>query len=263
MSERNYAPRGTPVLEARDLRKRYGHVEALRGADFVAYAGQVVCLVGDNGAGKSTLVRALSGVERPDSGALLFQGAPATLHKPGAARRMGIETVYQDLALAEDLDCAANVYLGREIRKGGVLGRVGFLDRREMRRRTVEEFERLGVGIGPTTRAVSGLSGGQKQSVAVARAAMWASAVVFLDEPTAALAAMQTQRVLDLVRRLADTGLAVVLISHDLPQVVEVADQIEVLRLGRRVAHFVREEATTDLLLAAMTGAYVQSKEAS
>jgi simple sugar transport system ATP-binding protein len=263
MTEAGTAAHGRPVLEARGLRKRYGHVEALRGADFVAYSGQVVGLVGDNGAGKSTLVRALSGVERPDSGTLLFRGEPVALHRPGAARRAGIETVYQDLALAEDLDCASNVYLGREVRRGGLLGRLGFLDRREMRRRTLEEFERLGVGIGSTRRPVSGLSGGQKQSVAVARAAMWASAVVFLDEPTAALAAMQTQKVLELVRNLAESGLAVVLISHDLPQVVEVADQVEVLRLGRRVAHFAHEEATTDLLLAAMTGAYVQEREAS
>jgi len=249
------------VLEARGVVKRYGHVEAMRGTDFAMYAGEVVALVGDNGAGKSTLIKILSGALQPDAGEILYEGRRVSMPTPIAARRLGIETVYQDLALANVLDPAANLFMGRELLRKGVLGKLGFTDKREMRRQTADAFEGLGINIAAATRSVAALSGGQRQGVAVARAVTWASKVVFLDEPTAALAAMQTANVLELVRRVADNGLAVALISHDLPQVLEVADRIEVLRLGRRVARFSRADASADALLAAMTGALVQKDE--
>jgi len=244
-----------PILEARAINKTYGHVEALREANFSAYAGEVVALIGDNGAGKSTLIKILSGVAQPDSGRLLFEGRPVTIGSPTAAQRLGIETVYQDLALAPDLDGAANVFLGREPLRSGVLGRLGVLDKRAMRERTLDTFTDLGVGIRDPSASVAYLSGGQRQGVAVARATVWASKVIIMDEPTAALGVVQTGRVLDIVRRVRDRGLAVILVSHNMPEVLAVADRIQVLRLGRRVATFTREEATLESLVGAMTGA--------
>jgi simple sugar transport system ATP-binding protein len=244
-----------PILEARTINKTYGHVEALRGANFSAYAGEVVALIGDNGAGKSTLIKLLSGVEQPDSGQILFAGRPVHIGSPSAAQRLGIETVYQDLALAPDLDGAANVYLGREPLRSGLLGKFGVLDKRVMRERTAQTFTDLGVGIRDPSAAVAYLSGGQRQGVAVARAAVWASKVIIMDEPTAALGVVQTEHVLDVVRRVRERGLAVILVSHNMPEVLAVADRIQVLRLGRRVATFSRDEATLESLVAAMTGA--------
>jgi simple sugar transport system ATP-binding protein len=245
-----------PILEARDLVKRYGSVEALRGASFTAHAGEVVALIGDNGAGKSTLVKCLSGVERPDSGTILLDGKVVTLDSPTAARAHGIETVYQDLAVAPDLDPAANLFLGRELRRPGLLGRLGMLDKVAMRRRAVAEFARLGVQLQSVAVPIGSLSGGQRQSVAVARSVVWASKVVFMDEPTAALGVVQRERVLDVIKRVRDTGVSVVLISHNMPEVLAVADRIEVLRLGRRVARFTT--ATLEELVGAMTGALSQ-----
>jgi simple sugar transport system ATP-binding protein len=245
-----------PILEARDLVKRYGSVEALRGASFSAHAGEVVALIGDNGAGKSTLVKCLSGVERPDSGEILLDGKVVTLDSPTAARAHGIETVYQDLAIAPDLDPAANLFLGRELRRSGLLGRLGMLDKVAMRRRAVAEFARLGVQLQSVEVPIGALSGGQRQSVAVARSVVWASKVVFMDEPTAALGVVQRERVLDVIKRVRDTGVSVVLISHNMPEVLAVADRIEVLRLGRRVARFTT--ATLEDLVGAMTGALSQ-----
>jgi simple sugar transport system ATP-binding protein len=245
-----------PILEARDLVKRYGSVEALRGASFSAHAGEVVALIGDNGAGKSTLVKCLSGVERPDSGEILLDGKVVTLDSPTAARAHGIETVYQDLAVAPDLDPAANLFLGRELRRSGLLGRLGMLDKVAMRRRAVAEFARLGVQLQSVEVPIGALSGGQRQSVAVARSVVWASKVVFMDEPTAALGVVQRERVLDVIKRVRDTGVSVVLISHNMPEVLAVADRIEVLRLGRRVAKFT--SATLEDLVGAMTGALSQ-----
>jgi len=247
-----------PILEARAIDKTYGHVEALGGANFSAYAGEVVALVGDNGAGKSTLIKILSGVAQPDSGQILFEGRPVHIGSPSAAQRLGIETVYQDLALAPDLDGAANIYLGREPVRSGVLGKLGVLDKRAMRAQTSRTFTDLGVGIRDPSAAVAYLSGGQRQGVAVARAAVWASKVIIMDEPTAALGVVQSERVLDVVRRVRDRGLAVILVSHNMPQVLSVADRIQVLRLGRRVATFSRDEATLESLVAAMTGALEQ-----
>lgn len=247
-----------PLLDARELVKHYGNVEALRGASFTAHAGEVVALVGDNGAGKSTLVKCLSGVERPDSGTISFDGEPVGSHSPVTARALGIETVYQDLAVAPDLDPAANLFLGRELRRRGLLGRLGVLDKRAMRRRAVAAFRDLGVSLPDVDVPVGALSGGQRQSVAVARSVVWASRLVFLDEPTAALGVVQRERVLDVIRRVRDRGIAVVLISHNMPEVLAVADRVEVLRLGRRVARFDAASTTVEELVGAMTGALAQ-----
>ncbi|MEU7530221.1 ATP-binding cassette domain-containing protein [Saccharothrix sp. NPDC042600] len=247
-----------PLLDARNLVKHYGSVEALRGASFTAYAGEVVALIGDNGAGKSTLVKCLSGVEQPDDGEIVFDGSPTALPSPVAARRLGIETVYQDLAVAPDLDPAANLYLGRELTKPGPLGWIGVLDKKEMRRRATESFRDLGVSLQSVDVPIGALSGGQRQSVAVARSVVWASRLVFMDEPTAALGVVQRERVLDVVRRVRDQGMAVVLISHNMPEVLAVADRVEVLRLGRRVARFRAADTTVEELVGAMTGALSQ-----
>jgi simple sugar transport system ATP-binding protein len=240
------------VLSAAGIVKNYGHVRALRGASFAAYPGQVTALVGDNGAGKSTLIKILAGVVVPDEGAVAIDGESVSLSGPHDAKRRGIETVYQDLALAPDLDAAGNVFLGREIRRFRVLH-----NHPEMRRRTATAFHELGVGLVQDMRApVATFSGGQKQSVAIARAAMWATKAIIMDEPTAALGVIQTAKVLDLVKRIRDRGIAVVFVSHNLPQVLEVADRIEVLRLGARVARFQQGEADVDRLIAAISGAY-------
>jgi simple sugar transport system ATP-binding protein len=244
-----------PLLEAIGLVKHYGQVQALRGADFTVYPGEVVALVGDNGAGKSTLVKLLSGAGRADEGEIRLDGEPITLETPVDAQRHGIETVYQDLALAPDLDGAANLFLGREICRAGLLGRFGVLDKKAMQKGARSAFRELGVDLQNALTPVSNLSGGQRQSVAVARSVAWASKIVFLDEPTAALGVLQTGRVLDVVRRIRDRGISVVLISHNMPQVLEVADRIEVLRLGRRVARFAAVDATVEQLVGAMTGA--------
>jgi simple sugar transport system ATP-binding protein len=252
-----------PLLEARRIVKSFGRVRALRGASFTVNAGEVVALIGDNGAGKSTMVKTLSGVLTPDDGEIRFEGQTVTIPDPHAARELGIETVYQDLALAPDLESSANLFLGREATRSGLLGKLGFLDKREMRRRTQEAFKQLGVGVQDATAAVATLSGGQRQGVAVARAVTWAGKVVFMDEPTAALGVVQTRNVLDLIKRVRDTGLAVVLISHNMPEVIEVSDRVEVLRLGERVARFKTSDTSMEDLVAAMTGALKQDEEAS
>ncbi len=244
--------RSVPVLEGRGLVKTFGTVNALQGADFIVDAGTVTALIGDNGAGKSTLVKVLSGVHPPDGGTILLDGEPVSFRSPLDAHRLGIETVYQDLALAPHLDAAANVFLGREIRRARV-----FTNKRAMRRRTMAAFRDLEVTtVQDLAVPVALLSGGQRQSVAIARSALWAKRVIFFDEPTAALGVVQTRRVLDLIRRVRDQGLGVVLITHTLPDALEVADRVEVLRFGRRSAHFERADATIELLVAAITGAY-------
>ena len=244
-----------PVLEARDIVKTFGRVAALRGASFTVYPNEVVALVGDNGAGKSTLVKTLVGVHPPDSGEIHFEGRPVHLQSPSDARALGIETVYQDLALAAELDPASNLFLGRERMRPGLLGKLGFLDKRAMRRETDEAFERLSVAIQDVDAPVATMSGGQRQGVAVSRAVTWASKVIFMDEPTAALGVVQTRNVLDLILRVRERGLSVVLISHNMPEVFEVADRIEVLRLGERVARFNKGEASMEDVVGAMTGA--------
>jgi len=245
----------TPVLELSGIVKSYGQVQALRGAALTVYPGEVVALVGDNGAGKSTTVKVISGVIQPDAGEIRVDGRPVTIPDPIAARRLGIETVYQDLALAPDLDPAENLFLGREIMRPGLLGKLGFLDRKAMRAKADEAFGSLGVGIQDTAAQVVTMSGGQRQGIAVGRAVNWADRVLLMDEPTAALGVVQTERVGQLIQRVRASGVAVVLISHNLPFVFEYADRIEVLRLGQRVARLSGATATSENVLGAMTGA--------
>ncbi len=246
---------GQPLLEARGVVKRYGHVEALGGADFTVYPGEVVSLIGDNGAGKSTLVKILSGAVQRDGGELLLDGEEVFPKSPVDVQHLGIETVYQDLAVAPELSASANLFLGRELFRKGPLRLFGTLDDKKMLAQASEHFTRLGVNLRDPRTAVANLSGGQRQSVAVARAAVWATKLIMLDEPTAALGVEQTRRVLDLIRRVRDSGISVVLISHNMPDVLAVSDRVEVLRLGRRVARFTSGNVKSDDLIAAMTGA--------
>src|SRR5215813_12297236 len=249
------------ALEARDITKVYGHVSALAGANFAVKAGEVTALIGDNGAGKSTLIKILSGTETPTSGEILVEGQPVTIDGPLAARRYGIETVYQDLALAPHLNPVQNMYLGREIMRPGLLGHLGFMNNAEMRVGSKKAFDELGATVRNFSGSIGAMSGGQKQAVAVARAAAWAKRVILLDEPTAALGVVQTKSVLDLIRRVRDRGLGVVFVSHSMPHVIQVADEIQVLRLGRRVATYKAKETTMEELVGAMTGAVTQEKQ--
>jgi simple sugar transport system ATP-binding protein len=246
---------GAPLLEARGVVKRYGHVTALSGADFSVHAGEVVALIGDNGAGKSTLVKVLSGVIEPDEGTLTLKGRPIKLDSPQHARDLGIETVFQDLALAPELGPAENAFIGRELLKPGFLGKLGVLDKKTMRQQAFESFTSMGTDVKDLDAPVAALSGGQRQSVAICRSIMWANDLVFMDEPTAALGVRQTRKVLELIRRVAERGVAVVLISHNMPEVLEASDRIEVLRLGRRVAQFRAADTNVEELVGAMTGA--------
>ncbi|MGO1850845.1 ATP-binding cassette domain-containing protein [Microbacterium sp.] len=250
-----------PLLQAKQITRSFGHVKALRGASFDVYPGEVVSLIGDNGAGKSTLVKCLAGADRPDGGEVLLDGAPVEITSPTHAQSLGIETVYQDLALAPDLDAPANLFLGREVYKKG-LRWLGVLDRSRMRTVAEESFRELGTELRSMTAPIGSLSGGQKQNVAVARSIAWASRVVFMDEPTAALGVVQRERVLDVIRRVRDKGVAVVLISHNMPEVLAVSDRIEVLRLGQRVARFTAKDTDVESLVGAMTGAVVQEDAA-
>jgi len=246
------------LLQARGIVKNFGHVRALRGCDFDVYPGEVVAMIGDNGAGKSTLVKIIAGVQPPDNGELYFDGEPVTLADPTEAQALGIETVYQDLALAPDLDPAANLFLGREVLKPGLIGKLGFLDTKAMTAKTLAAFKNLGAGVQSATAPVATMSGGQRQSIAVSRAATWADRLVIMDEPTAALGVVQSRAVLELIRRVRDQGIAVIIISHNMPEVLSVSDRVEVLRLGRRVAQFVTADTDMEALVAAMTGARVQ-----
>jgi simple sugar transport system ATP-binding protein len=250
-----------PVLEARDVVKSFGRVQALRGANFSVYPNEVVALVGDNGAGKSTLVKTLVGVHPPDSGEIFFDGRPVDIRTPHDSRALGIETVFQDLALAAEIDPASNMFLGRELMRSGLLGKLGFLDKATMRRRSDEAFDNLGVRIQDTSAPVANMSGGQRQGIAICRAVTWASKVVFMDEPTAALGVVQTRNVLAQIKRVREHGLSVVLISHNMPEVFEVADRIEVLRLGQRVARLRPADVTMEDIVSAMTGALTFHEE--
>jgi simple sugar transport system ATP-binding protein len=246
-----------PLLEARGIVKRFGGIEALRGADFSIGHAEVVALMGDNGAGKSTLVKTLVGVYRPDEGEILFEGAPLSLSSPKEAQAMGMETVYQDLALAPDLDASANMFLGREVLRAGLPGRLGFLDKRQMRERTRAALASMKVELKSIDAPIANLSGGQRQSIAVVRAVTWADKLVVMDEPTAALGVAQSQAVLDLIHRVKASGRSVIIISHNVPDVLAVADRAEVFRLGRRTARFNHAEMTVANLVGAITGAIV------
>ena len=242
------------LLEARGMVRTYGSVVALDGADFDIEAGQVTALIGDNGAGKSTMVKILSGTEQFEEGEGTLEGQKVVFNNPAAARSHGIETVFQDLALCPHLDPVENLYLNREIKRSGVLGLLGFMDRKAMRDRSVEVFTDLGATVRKLNEPVGTMSGGQKQSVAVARSAAWASKIIFFDEPTAALGVVQTANVLDLIRWVRYKRIGVVLISHSMPEVLEVADTIQVLRRGRRVATIKSADSSVEELVGVMTG---------
>jgi len=238
-----------PILECRGVSKHFGAVVALHEVDFHVSPGEVMALVGDNGAGKSTLVKCIAGIYRIDGGEILFEGNTVDIHGPRDAANLGIEVVYQDLALADNLDVVQNMFLGREELDG-----LRRLDETEMESRAKRTLGELSVTtISSVRQTVAGLSGGQRQSVAVAKAVMWNSKVVILDEPTAALGVAQTRQVLDLVKRLGEQGLAVILISHNLHDIFEVADSITVLRLGQNVAEFKRRETTQQEVVHAIT----------
>lgn len=245
------------VLEARGLVKTFGRVVALDGADFALYPGEVLAVIGDNGAGKSSLIKCLSGAYQPDQGDILMDGEPVHFRGPQEARAVGIETVYQTLAVAPALDIASNLFLGREERKPGVLGSVfRMLDGASMRRKAKEQMTSLGIGtLQNMAQAVETLSGGQRQGVSVARAAAFGSKVIILDEPTAALGVRESTQVLKLIENLRERDMPVILISHNMPQVFEVADRIHVQRLGRRSAVVTPRTVSITDVVAIMTGA--------
>ena len=247
----------TPVLSARRLVKTYGHVVGLDGVSLELFPGEVLAIIGDNGAGKTTLIKCLTGAEIPDEGEIRLDGQLVHFKRPQDAREAGIETVYQSLAVSPALDVAANMYLGRELRKAGVLGSVlRMVDTKTMRTRAREELTELGIStLQDVTVPIENLSGGQRQAVAVARAAAFGSKVVVLDEPTAALGVRESNQVLDLIRRLRDRGVPVILISHNMPHVFDVADRIHVQRLGKRAATITPQTHSMTDAVAIMTGA--------
>src|SRR6476619_5122614 len=239
----------TPLLQLHDITKTFGSVQALDDVDFEVRHGEVMALAGDNGAGKSTLIKCIAGTHTPDSGEILFEGKEVHIHGPKDAARLGIEVVYQDLALCDNLDVVQNMYLGREAHNW-----FQQLNEPTMEQKTAETLKSLAVTtIRSIRQPVATLSGGQRQSVAVARAVMWNSQLVILDEPTAALGVAQTEQVLSLVQRLGHQGLAVILISHNLHDVFEVADRITVLRLGRNAGLYEREHTTQQEIVQAIT----------
>ena len=248
-----------PVLETSGLTKVYGHVEALKAIDFAIAPGEVVGLVGDNGAGKSTLVACLSGATAPSAGSIAVDGERVAFGTPREAQERGVQTVYQDLSLASHLTPSENVFLGREPRRAGVLGFLGWIDRAHMRARTAAVLDELSSTAVALDRPCSDLSGGQRQAVAIARALMWERRLIILDEPTAALGVAQTQMVLDMVRRLRESGTPVILISHNMHDVFAVTTRIVVLRLGAIVLDVPTHEAGHDGVVGAITGASTMS----
>ena len=244
------------VLQARGLVKRYGHVTALDGADLDLLPAEILAVIGDNGAGKSTLVKALSGALVPDAGEIRLDGRVVKFHSPGDARRHGIETVYQELAVAPAMTITENLFLGRELRKAGALGSIfRLLDKRRMAAEASAHMHSLQIGVASVRQPVESLSGGQRQGVAVARSAAFARHVVIMDEPTAALGVKESGMVLELIRRVRDKGLPVLFISHNMPHVFEVADRIHIARLGKRVAVVTPREISMQDAVAIMTGA--------
>jgi len=249
------AGRGEPRLRLTGMNKTYGAVRALTDMSFEVYDGEVVGLVGDNGAGKSTLIKTIAGVQPADTGEIFMDGHPVTINTPQDATRLGIETVYQDLALCDNLDVVGNLYLGREQTRTVIPGVIQPLDEIGMEARTNQILKQLDVKIPSVRVPVAALSGGQRQSIAVAKTVLRNPKVVLLDEPTAALGVAQTRQVLSLIRRLRDSGLAVVIISHNLADVFEVADRVIVLRLGQRVGTYDIASSTSEQIITAITGA--------
>ena len=247
----------TPILEARRLVKTYGRVVGLDGVSLKLFPGEVLAIIGDNGAGKSTLIKCLTGAEIPDEGELFLEGKPVSFKRPQDARSLGIETVYQNLAVSPALDVASNLYLGRELRRKGIAGSVfRMLDTKGMRATAKAELSSLGIStLQDVTVPVENLSGGQRQAVAVARAAAFGSKVVVLDEPTAALGVRESNQVLQLIRDLRERGLPVILISHNMPHVFDVADRIHIQRLGKKAATITPQSHSMTDAVAIMTGA--------
>ena len=247
---------GAPVLEARGLVKKYGNVTAINGADFELRAGEVLAVIGDNGAGKTSLIKALAGAVVPDSGEMLMNGSPVSFKNTRDARAAGIETEYQDLAVVQALDIASNLYLGREVRRKGIAGSLfRRLDMPRMREEASQHLADLKIGIKSVNQAVETLSGGQRQGVAVARAAAFGRGVIIMDEPTAALGVRESGQVIDLIRSIRDRGIPVVLISHDMPHVFEVADRIHIHRLGQRAGVVDPKSRSMSEVVALKTGA--------
>src|SRR5215831_5948328 len=239
----------TPLLEARHVEKHFGRVVALREGNLTLRPNEVHAIVGDNGAGKSTLIKIISGVFRADAGELLIDGEAVSIDNPHEARQLGIETVYQDLALADHLDASGNLFLGREELLPPPLSWFGFLDKKAMRRRAEQELQRLKIGIQSVDQPVLGLSGGQRQAIAVARAIAWGTRIVIMDEPTAALGVRESSMVLELIKEVKNHGLAVIMISHNLPEVFAVADRITVLRLGRTIVTLEKSETSLESIV--------------
>jgi D-xylose transport system ATP-binding protein len=252
-----------PVLSMRGIGKRFGAIQVLSDVDFDVYAGEVVALVGDNGAGKSTLIKCIAGIHPSDTGQIAFEGCPVHLRQPRDAAHLGIQTVYQDLALCDNLDVVANLFLGREQTNRYLRGVAEPLDEVTMEQRAIAVLQSLSVAIPSVRTPVASLSGGQRQSVAIARAVMWNSKLVILDEPTAALGVPQTRQVLDLIKRLREQALAVIVISHNLGDVFAVADRLVVLRLGRLAGMFDAQKVSQSQIVAAMTGVALNATEAA
>ncbi len=252
----------SPLLQLRGISKRFGAVQALTGVDFDVRAGEVVGLVGDNGAGKSTLVKGIAGIFPFDAGEYIFEGQPRIVRNPQDVARLSIETVYQDLALCDNLDVVANLYLGREHGRHPA-GWLTPIDEIVMEKRTLEVLRSLSLNLPNVRVKIAALSGGQRQAVAVARAVMWNSKLALLDEPTAALGITQTRQVLDLIRRLRNQGLGVVVVSHNLVEIFEVCDRIVVLRLGRNIGDFDAHATSLEQIIAAITGSQRDREEDS
>jgi simple sugar transport system ATP-binding protein len=245
-----------PLLELRHLKKAFGAVQAIKGVNFALPKGHVMALVGDNGAGKSTLVKILSGVHPADTGEILIEGQSQQFQTPFEAKAAGIETVYQHLALIEDLDVADNVYLGRETTRGGMIGRmIGWLDRGQMRRETSQALEQLHIKIPSPTLDVRRMSGGQRQAVAIGRAIIWGRKLLILDEPTAALGVEETEGVLSMIEQLRDRGMTFMIVSHNMRDVHRIADMIVVLKQGEHVATLEKSQTTQQEIVEYITGA--------
>jgi simple sugar transport system ATP-binding protein len=253
MSDERATP-PAPVIEAREITKSFGHVQALRGASLQIRAGEILALIGDNGAGKSTLTKIICGALTPDGGELVFMGERTRLQSIGHAHQLGVETVYQDLAQAPDLSVAENMFLGREPVRGGLGRLLGTLSRRQMYRETGAALQRLGINLPSLRVPIRQLSGGQRQAVAVARAAMWATRAILMDEPTAALGAKQTRIVYRTMRAAAERGLAVVVISHDIPRMLKLAHRVAVMRHGVVIATAPTSATTLPEVLGLMLG---------
>jgi ABC-type sugar transport system ATPase subunit len=254
------SPGDTPLLTLKGVSKSFGPVKALDGVDFEVRAGEVVALLGDNGAGKSTLIKCISGVYHADEGEIFFEGRQSRFARPIEARREGIETIYQDLALANNLDVGANIFLGREIKKRYFGGLIHTLDEKSMLRESEAALAALEIHFANLTRPIESLSGGQRQAVAIARAVYWEAKLMIMDEPTNNLGVPEQQKVLELIRRLRDQGVPVILITHTLPDVFAVSDRLMVMHRGRKVAEKRTADTSTPELVQYMVGALDDTK---